>query len=51
MQAMHQSDSSVKEHLIERINEQDKVIMEKGTELLFAKKKIQELLQDKIELD
>ena len=48
---MHQSDSSVKEHLIDRINEQDKVIMEKGAELLFAKKKIQEMLNDKIEVD
>lgn len=51
MQAMHQSDSSVKEHLIDRINEQDKIIMEKGAELLFAKKKIQEMLNDKVEVD
>ncbi len=41
----------MKEHLIERINEQERVLMEKGTELLLAKRKIQEMLIDKIELD
>jgi len=44
MIAIHQSDSGVKEHLILRINEQEKLNMEKSTELLFAKRKIQELL-------
>lgn len=32
---MHQSDSSIKEHLISRMNELDKQVMEKTTELLF----------------
>ena len=33
--AMHESDSSIKEHLISRMNELDKQIMEKTTEGLF----------------
>ncbi len=51
MLAMHQSDSSVKEHLISRVNEQDKIIMERATEILFLKKRVQELLSDKMEVD
>ena len=33
--AMHQSDASVKEHLITRMNELDKSVMEKTAELLY----------------
>ena len=33
--AMHESDLSIKEHLITRMNELDKNVMEKTTELLF----------------
>lgn len=48
---MHQSDSSIKEHLISRMNELDKHVMEKTTELLFQKKKIGELEKFKREFD
>jgi hypothetical protein len=51
MLAMHQSDRSVREHLISRVNEQDKIIMERATEILFLKKRVQELLSDKMEVD
>lgn len=51
MVAMHQSDSSVKEHLIQRVNEQEKINMERATEALFLKKRVQELLNDKVEVD
>lgn len=51
MVAMHQSDSSVKEHLIQRVNEQEKINMERATETLFLKKRVQELLNDKLEVD
>ena len=51
MVAMHQSDSSVKEHLIQRVNEQEKINMERATEVLFLKKRVQELLNDKVEVD
>ena len=40
---MHQSDSNIKEHLITKMNELDKQVMEKTTELLFQKKKASEL--------
>ena len=40
MTAIHQSDSEVKEHLIERINEQEKSNMEKSTELMFSKRRV-----------
>ncbi|TNV82544.1 hypothetical protein FGO68_gene9665 [Halteria grandinella] len=43
MQAMHQSDMSVKEHLIERINEQERLNMERATEIMFKSKQIQEM--------
>lgn len=49
--AMHESDSSIKEHLISRMNELDKQVMEKTTELLFQKKKIGELEKFKREFD
>ena len=48
---MHESDLSVKEHLISRMNELDKQVMEKTTELLFQKKKIGELEKFKREFD
>lgn len=47
MAAMHQSDSSVKEHLIERVNELEKVNMEQSTELLFSRQGVQALIDDK----
>lgn len=49
--AMHDSDLSVKEHLIARMNELDKQVMEKTTELLYQKKKIGELEKFKREFD
>lgn len=36
--AMHQSDSGVKEHLIERVNELERVCMEQSTELVFTRR-------------
>ena len=51
MTAIHQSDSEVKEHLIERINEQEKSNMEKSTELMFSKRRVQELVQDRVEVE
>ena len=51
MAAIHQSDSSVKEHLIQRINELDKLCMEKSTELLFQKRRVQELAEEKADFD
>ena len=49
--AMHESDSSIKEHLITRMNELDKQVMEKTTELLFQKKKNGELEKFKREFN
>ena len=49
--AMHESDLGVKEHLISRMNELDKQVMEKTTELLFQKKKIGELEKFKRDFD
>ena len=40
---MHQSDASVKEHLITSMNDLDKQVMEKTAELLFQKQKIADL--------
>jgi hypothetical protein len=51
MIAMHQSDATVKEHLIQSVNEHEKINMEKTTEILFLKRKIQELLSEKVEID
>ena len=48
---MHQSDSTIKEHLITKMNELDKQVMEKTTELLFQKKKASELEAFKKEFD
>jgi len=39
MAAIHSSDSTVKEHLIQKMNELDKINMERSTELLFEKKR------------
>ena len=38
MNAIHQSDSSVKEHLIERVNDLEKINLERSTELLFTRR-------------
>lgn len=43
MIAMHESDSSVKEHLIARVNEQEKQNMEKGMEIMMLKRRLQEM--------
>eukprot|EP00347_Sterkiella_histriomuscorum_P018982 403343421 len=51
MAAIHSSDSAVKEHLIQKINELDKLFMERSTELLFEKRKVQELAEEKKEFD
>lgn len=51
MIAIHQSDSSIKEHLIARVNELDKITMERSTELLFSKRQIQELQEAKSSFD
>ncbi|CDW79000.1 UNKNOWN [Stylonychia lemnae] len=51
MAAIHSSDSTVKEHLIQKMNELDKLNMERTTELLFEKKKAQELESEKKEFD
>jgi len=48
---MHESDLSIKEHLITRMNELDKQVMEKATELLFQKRKIGDLEKFKREFD
>lgn len=40
MSAIHQSDASVKEHLIERVNLLEQVNMERSTELLFARREV-----------
>jgi len=49
--AMHQSDSAIKELLAKRLSEQDQIIIEKTTELLFVKKKVGELEDFKHEFD
>lgn len=51
MAAIHSSDSAVKEHLIQKINELDKLYMERSTELLFEKKRVQELTEEKKDFD
>lgn len=48
---MHQSDSTIKEYLTKRLNEQEQQIVERTTELLFVKKKAGELEQYKHEFD
>ena len=51
MTAIHSSDSTVKEHLIQKMNELDKINMERSTELLFEKKRAQELEIEKRDFD
>ena len=47
MAAIHASDSNVKEHLIQKMNELEKISMERSTELLFEKRRAQELEDEK----
>ena len=51
MTAIHQSDSSVKEHLISRVNELEKLSMERSTELVFARRSVSNLAEEKLLLD
>lgn len=48
---MHESDSIMKEHLVNRLNELDKQSVEKTTELLFQRKRIAELEKFKLEFN
>lgn len=38
LSAMHQSDSGVKEHLLERVNDLEKINMERSTELIYIRR-------------
>jgi len=51
MTAIHQSDSSVKEHLIARVNDLEKLSMERSTELVFARRSVAQLTDEKLQLD
>ncbi len=51
MNALHQSDANVKEHLIERVNELEKISMERSTELLFTRRTLSQLSEEKAQLD
>ena len=51
MAAIHQSDHNVKEHLIQKMNELEKLYMERSTELLFEKRRNKELSDEKNEFD
>jgi len=51
MMAMHASDSNVKEHLIQKMNDLEKLFMERSTELLFEKRRAQELGDEKKDFD
>ncbi len=46
MIAMHESDSGVKEHLIQRVNEQEKINMESAMEIRIMKKRMQEMADE-----
>lgn len=48
---MHQSDLKIKDHLIKKLNELESQTVEKSTELLFEKKRVKELLDDKRSYD
>ena len=48
MTAIHQSESSVKEHLISRVNELEKLNMERSTELVFARRSVSNLADEKL---
>jgi len=45
--AVHQSDTSIKEHLLVKMNELERTSVEKGTELLFQKKQTKELTEER----
>ena len=47
LSAIHQSDADVKEHLIGRVNDLEKVNMETSTELMFARRSMQSIVDDK----
>lgn len=47
MAAMHQSDRGIKEHLIGKLNDLEKNCVEKGMELMFEKKRVRELTEEK----
>jgi hypothetical protein len=51
MTAIHQSDSGVKEHLIARVNELEKVSMERSTELVFARRTVSQITEEKVTLE
>lgn len=51
MVAIHQSDLQVKEHLIAKMNELDKQNVERVSDMLYEKRRVQELLQDKQQYD
>lgn len=51
MNALHQSDANVKEHLIERVNDLEKINMERSTELLFIRRTLSQLTEEKTQLD
>jgi hypothetical protein len=45
--AVHYSDRNIKEHLIVKMNDLEKQCVEKSTELMFEKKKLKELIDEK----
>ena len=47
LSAVHQSDQCIKEHLISKLNDVEKNNVEKGMELLFEKKRVKELADEK----
>ncbi|TNV83639.1 hypothetical protein FGO68_gene2577 [Halteria grandinella] len=47
LSAMHQSDSGVKEHLLERVNDLEKINMERSTELIYIRRTLQELQDER----
>ena len=47
MEAIHSSDLGVKEHLIERVNDLEKVCMEKGTELIFTRRSMESIANER----
>ena len=51
MEAIHSSDLGVKEHLIERVNDLEKVCMEKGTELIFTRRSMESIANERQALE
>ena len=51
MNALHQSDANVKEHLIERVNDLEKINLERSTELLFTRRTLSQLTDEKTQVD